>query len=103
MAQAPQDLLSKLADRGEEVIGRIGEIPGAQRLLEQASALKDRTDELQKKLRGLDELERRVDALERKVHELSKPSSRQKPRAAGAKKTTTVKRSTAAKPKPNSP
>ena len=100
MAQAQQDLLSKLADRGEEVIGRIGEIPGAQRLLEQASALKERTDELQKKLRGLDELERRVDALERKVHELSKPSSRQKPRAAGVKKTTTAKRSTAAKPKP---
>ena len=47
--------------------------------------------------------QRRVEALERKVHELSKPASRQKPRAAGAKKTTTAKRSTAAKPKPKSP
>jgi DNA repair ATPase RecN len=101
MAQGPQDLLSKLADRGEEVIGRIGDIPGAQRLLEQASTLKERTDELQKKLRGLDDLERRVEALERKVDQLSKPAS--KSRAAGQKKATTAKRLTAPKPKPKSP
>ena len=71
MAQRPQDLLSRLADRGEEVIGKLGDMPGAQRLLELASVLKERADELQKRIRGLDELERRVAALERKVDQLS--------------------------------
>jgi len=86
-----QDLLSKLADRGEEVMGKLGEMPGAQRLLESAGQLKDRADELQKRLRGLDALEGRVAALERKVERLSgSPSS-------AAKKPTT-KRTTGAKP-----
>jgi hypothetical protein len=85
--QRSQDLFSRLADRGEEVIGKLGDMPGAQRLLESAGVLKDRADELQKRIRGLDALERRVAALERKVDQLSKSSS-------GAKKTTR------AKPKP---
>jgi TolA-binding protein len=92
MAQRGQDLFSKLADRGEEVIGRIGEMPGAQKLLESAGQLKERADELQKRLRGLDALERRVAALERKVDQLS--GSR-----AAARKKTTPKRTTRAKPK----
>jgi hypothetical protein len=102
MAQRPQDLLSRLADRGEEVIGKLGDMPGAQRLLEQASVLKERADELQKRIRGLDELERRVAALERKVDQLSKSSAggTAKTRATGAKKApTTTKRTTGAKPK----
>jgi cell division septum initiation protein DivIVA len=88
-----QDLFSKLADRGEDVIGRINElnIPGSQKLVESANQLRDRADELQRKLRGLDALERRVDALEKKVDELSRAST-------GAKQTTT-KRTTPAKPK----
>lgn len=95
MAQRSQDLFSRLADRGEEVIGKIGDMPGAQRLLESASVLKERADELQKRIRGLDALERRVAALERKVDQLSKSS--------GAKKPGTTKRTTRAKPKPKSP
>src|SRR6266498_1107364 len=61
MAQGGQDLLSKLADRGEDVVGRISDIPGAQRLLEAAGSLKERVDDLQKKMRGLEALERRVE------------------------------------------
>jgi hypothetical protein len=88
--QRTQDIFSKLADRGEEVIGKLGEMPGAQRLLESANQLKERADELQKKIRGLDALERRVAALERKVDGLSK-SSPKKP---------APKRTTKPKPKP---
>ena len=77
--QRSQDIFSRLADRGEEVIGKLGEMPGAQRLLESANVLKERADELQKKLRGLDALERRVAALERKVDQLSKSSGAKKP------------------------
>ena len=89
--QRSQDIFSRLADRGEEVIGKLGDMPGAQRLLESANMLKDRTDELQKKIRGLDALERRVVALEKKVDQLSKSS---------ASKKQTPKRTTKPKPKP---
>jgi hypothetical protein len=77
--QRSQDLFSRLADRGEEVIGKLGEMPGAQRLIESANVLKERADELQKRIRGLDALERRVAALERKVDQLSKSSGAKKP------------------------
>ena len=46
MAQNRQDLLSKLADRGEDVVGKISEMPAAQRLLDAGMQLKDRVDEL---------------------------------------------------------
>jgi hypothetical protein len=89
--QRTQDVFSRLADRGEEVIGKLSDMPGAQRLLESANALKERADELQKKIRGLDALEGRVAALERKVDALSKSSGSKKP---------APKRTTKPKPKP---
>jgi hypothetical protein len=92
MAENKQDLLAMLADRGENVVGRISELPRAQKLLETANTLRDRADELQRKLRGLDALEARVKVLEKKVDELSKGSGT-------AKKRTTAKRPAAAKPK----
>ena len=90
--QRSQDIFSRLADRGEEVIGKLGDIPGAQRLLESANVLKERADELQKRIRGFDALERRVAALERKVDQLSKSSGPRKP---------APKRTTKPKPKPS--
>jgi hypothetical protein len=73
VAEQRQDILNRLADRGEVVIGRISEMPGAQWLAESVLQMRERGDEMQRRLRGLDALERRVDALERKVDELSKP------------------------------
>ncbi len=102
MAQRPQDLLSRLADRGEEVIGKLGDMPGAQRLLESATVLKDRADELQKRVRGLDALEQRVAALERKLDQISKPDGTSRSRSSTAKKPAAAKRTTRAKPKPKS-
>ncbi len=75
MAERKQDLFSKLADRGEDVVGRLAENPSAKRLLDAAGGLRERADELQKRVRGLDALERRVAALEKKVDQLSKASS----------------------------
>jgi len=72
----PKDLLTMLADRGEEAIQRLSDAPGADRLLGAAQALRDRMDEMQKRMRGLDELTKRVDALERRVDQLSTGSSR---------------------------
>ena len=80
-AREPKDLLTMLADRGEEAIQRLSDAPGADRLLGAAQALRDRMDEMQKRLRGIDALEKRVEAL-------SKPSTR----------STTRKRTTRSKP-----
>jgi len=88
--QRKPDLIAKLADRGEDVVGRITDFPAAQRVVDAAAALKERADELQRRLRGLDELEKRVAALEKKVDRLAKP--------AGAKRST-AKRTTASRAK----
>ena len=72
----PKDLLTMLADRGEEAIQRLADAPGADRVLGAAQALRDRLDEMQKRVRGIDALERRVAELEKRVDALSKPSTR---------------------------
>ena len=95
--QNRQDIISQLADRGQEALGKIGDLnlPGGQKVLQSANQLKERADELQRRLRGLDALERRVDALEKKVDQLSKGKSAAKPKP---KRTSAPK---AAKPKPS--
>jgi hypothetical protein len=69
------DLLGRLADLSEEAIQRLSDAPGADRLLGAMNALRDRTDELQKRVRGLEDLEERLAALERKVDKLGGTSS----------------------------
>jgi hypothetical protein len=69
------DLLGRLADLSEEAIQRLSDAPGADRLLGAMNALRDRTDELQKRVRGLEDLEERLAALERKVDKLGGSSS----------------------------
>jgi hypothetical protein len=66
---ARKDLLSRLADAGEEAIARLGETPGAERFMGTVGTMRDRLDELQRRVRGIDELERRVAALEAKLAE----------------------------------
>jgi uncharacterized small protein (DUF1192 family) len=90
MAQRKPDLIGKLADRGEDVVGRISDFPAAQRLVDAAAGFKELVDDLQRRLRGVDELEKRVAALEKKVDRLVKP--------AGAKRST-AKRTTASRAK----
>jgi hypothetical protein len=66
------DLLGRLADMSEDAIQRLSDAPGADRVLGAMNALRDRTDELQKRVRGLEGLEQRLAALERKVEKLAK-------------------------------
>ena len=61
------DLLGKLAELSEEAIQRLQDAPGGDRVVGTMSAMKDRLDELQRRVRGVDELETRLSALERKV------------------------------------
>ena len=66
------DLLGKLAELSEEAIHRLQDAPGGDRVVGTMNAMKDRLDELQRRVRGIDELEARLTALERKVEKLSK-------------------------------
>ena len=100
MARGKTDLLSKLADRGEEAISKVGDVPGAQRLLDAAGGMRDRLDDIQKRLRGLDAIEKRLTALERKVDKMSAgtkttrraPSRKTTSRAKSASRTRTGSR-----------
>jgi uncharacterized protein involved in exopolysaccharide biosynthesis len=76
MASAKRtDLLGRLADLSEEAVQRLGDAPGADRVLGTLTSLRDRLDELQRRVRGLEALEQRVAALEKKVATLSKSGS----------------------------
>lgn len=66
------DLLGKLAELSEEAIHRLQDAPGGDRVVSTMNAMKDRLDELQRRVRGIDQLEARLTALERKVEKLSK-------------------------------
>lgn len=71
-----KDLLTRLADAGEEAIARLAKAPGGEQLTQFAHTMRERTDELQRKVRGLEDLEKRVVELEKRVDALSKPKAR---------------------------
>ena len=98
---AGKDILTRLADAGEDAIARLSDAPGADRMLGAVNTLRDRTDEMQRRLRGVDELEKRVAELERRLDALAPKSATTAARKPAAKKATTAKKpATAAKPKP---
>ena len=85
----PQNLLGRLADAGEEAISKVSEMPALHRVTATMTTLRERMDEMQKRLRGLDDVEKRLTALEKKVDELAKPkrtTSSTKSRSTTAKK-----------------
>lgn len=71
--KAEQDLISKFADRGEEAIHQALDVVGG---------LRDRVDDVYKRVRSLDPLEKRVRELERRLDEIApkkkKPAARAK-------------------------
>ena len=104
---AQKDLLSRLADRGENVIGKITDLPGAQAVTEALGSVKERLDDLTKRVRGIEGLDKRVAELERRLDKLAggAPTKRSTARSAAPKKTgAAVKKSATtkarSKPKP---
>ncbi len=97
MARQRSDLLSKLTDAGEEAISRLHEAPGADRLQAVATNMRDRVDELTKKVRGIDAMERRLKELERKVDKLSGGAKQTASRSRAAAKSTASRSRAAAK------
>lgn len=68
-----KDLVTRLADAGEEALQRLSELPGGQRAVGAFNDLRSRVDELTKKVRGIDALEARVAKLEKQVADLKRP------------------------------
>ncbi len=69
--ESEKDVVSRLIGRGEDVIGRISDLPGAKQFVEATNSMRERIDELQKRMMGIDVLERRVSELERRLEELA--------------------------------
>ncbi len=95
--QQNKDLLSRLADRGEQVVGRITDLPGAKNLVDRTTTLAKRLDEVQKRLRSLDPLEKRVASMERRLAKLEGKSTARKP--ATRRTASSAKPKAATKPK----
>jgi phage shock protein A len=87
-ATGRQDLVTKLTEAGEEALQRIAELPGGQRAVDAFNDLRNRVDELSKKVRGIDELEERVAKLEREVAALRR--ARPQPRRSSPSRTRTT-------------
>jgi hypothetical protein len=86
-SKGDKDLVTRLADAGEEALQRLAELPGGQKALTAYNDLRTRVDELGKKVRGIDALEVRVAKLEKEVATLKKaksPARRQAPRKPAA-------------------
>jgi uncharacterized protein (DUF3084 family) len=90
MAKSPLD---RLASLGEEVLGKAQQNPAAHRLLQGAMQMKDRVDDLSKRVRGLEQMEKRLATLEKRVSKIEY-AAKKKPPPAGAKKTTTAAKKT---------
>jgi hypothetical protein len=74
------DVIARLAGKGEDAIRRLADLPGGQRALEAFNDLKLRVDDLSRRVRGVDELEKRVAKLEKELAALKRA---QKPASGG--------------------
>jgi hypothetical protein len=89
MGESPQkNLVTRLADVGEDAIQRLGGAPGGDRLVGAVNTLRNRVDEMQKRLRGLDEVQARLDSVEKRLDKLEAPTP---PKSSGASSTSTTK------------
>jgi hypothetical protein len=84
-----KNIVERLADAGEDAIQRLGSAPGGDRLLGALASIRERVDDLQKRVRGLEGLDKRLAAVERRLDKLEGKGK------TTARKTTTAKRSTA--------
>jgi phage shock protein A len=93
MAEAKQkDVITRLAEQGEEAFQRIAEVLGGVRFVEAMNSMRERVDDLSKKIRSLDPLEKRVTELERRLDGLSKPERSTRTRKAAATRTGTARK-----------
>jgi hypothetical protein len=82
MARNP---LSQLASFGEDVLDRAAQNPTTAKLVTPVLQLKERTDDLARRVRGLEAMERRIEQLEKRLAQVESAtktgSSKPKPAA----------------------
>jgi len=102
MAEPRQkNFVERLADVGEEAIQRIGSAPGGDKIVGTIGSMRERLDELSRRVRGLEDMEKRVDVLERRVDKLEgKP---ERPKAASTATKEPKAQGKAPKTTPSSP
>lgn len=98
--QNQKDLLTRLSDAGEEALSRVAGSSATARVIETVGGMRERLDDVQKKVRGLDALEKRVAKLEKRVNELSKPK---RTTAARSRPATTKRAATRSTPRKKPP
>ena len=67
---ATKSTLDRLTSLGDEVIGKASQNPSLARVVGAATQLKDRVDDLSKRVRGLEAMEKRIGALEQRIKKL---------------------------------
>jgi hypothetical protein len=70
--KSTQDVIARLAGRGEEALNRLTDLPGGNAAVRAFNDLRQRVDDLGKKVRGIDELEKRITKLERELSALKR-------------------------------
>jgi hypothetical protein len=79
MAKQQKDLLTRLADAGEDALHRLSDAPGMDRVTAFAKSTGKQLDELTKRVQGISALESRIAKLEKQVAALSKESPKRSP------------------------
>ena len=69
---ADDDVIARLAGKGEQAIHRLADLPGGTKALQMFNELRTRVDDLSKRMRGVDELEQRVTKLEKELAALKR-------------------------------
>lgn len=81
-----EDVIGRLAGKGEQAVQRLAELPGGSRALKAFNDLKVRVDDLSRRMRGVDALEQRVAKLEKDVAALKRAQKPASPQNAPARK-----------------
>jgi len=81
----PEDVIKRLAGRGEETLHKLAELPGGSKALKAFNDLRGRVDELGKRMRGVEQLEARIEKLEREVASLKRTRKAASPKAPAKK------------------
>jgi chaperonin cofactor prefoldin len=68
--------LDRLTSLGEEVIGKASQNPNLARVVGAATQLKDRVDDLSKRVRGLESMDKRIAELEGRIKKLESAQKR---------------------------
>lgn len=82
---AGKNPLSQLASLGEEALGKLAQNPTTHRAIQSALQMKDRVDDLSKRVRGLEAMDKRLSAIERRLDKLDKPSGGSASKGSGSK------------------